>query len=363
MNARLPFLLCALSLLAPFSARAAGELRAAARLELVKGEGTEACISERALERAVEFRLSRRAFRRDLPATLHLRLLLERTRGGWSASLTMHDGSGALLGQRSLATEAAHCSALDESLALVVALLVDAPPSPVVGVGAQEPAQSAPAAALNEPRSPPPNVGGAHSPSSANPAPSVDSQTILLPRDTSAPRQPWRFALSAEGIGALGLLPGVGLGGQVGIAGKAPKFPELRLFAGLYAEREQVRPGLDSGARFSEAHIGLEVCPWNHAFGVVRWFGCAGQSLGRLRVAAFGFDQNTTTNRLTYALLAGTGLGFPIAAALSGRFGVRAEVPLQRGIFNYGARDGSERGLFETKPVTAVLDVGLIVQL
>ena len=358
MNARLPLLLCALLLLAPFSARAAGELRSSARLELVKGEGTEACIAERALQRAVEFRLNRRAFGQDLPATLYLRLVIERSQRGWMAHLTMHDGTGAFLGQRLLATEAAHCSALDESLALVIALLVDAPPSPVFS--AQNPA--APAAVVNEAESAARKAGSAQARSAANSARS-DSKRILLPRDTFAPRQPWRFALSAAGIGAVGLLPGLGLGGEVGIAGKAPQFPELRLFAGLYAEREQTRPGIDAGARFSAAHIGLEVCPWDHAFGVVRWFGCAGQSLGRMRVAAFGFDQNTTTNRLTYALLAGTGLGFPIATALSGRFGVRAEVPLQRGIFSYGARDGSERGLFETKPVTAVLDVGLIVQL
>ena len=53
----------------------------------------------------------------------------------------------------------------------------------------------------------------------------------------------------------------------------------------------------------------------------------------------------------------------PVLGFEAGRLGLRAEVPLDRGIFTYSTRDGSERGLFEMKPVTAALDAALIVQL
>lgn len=360
MNARLLILFCALPLLEPSFARAADAPRSAARLELVKGEGTEQCIAERALLRAVEFRLHRRAFRQDALATLYLRLAILRQSRGWSAEITVHDGSGVFLGRRSIETEAPHCSALDDSLALVVALLVDAPPAAPISADVGE----RPAAASNESATTDPTrASSGQVPSGTRSTATNQRSSIRLPRDTPAQREPWHFDLSAAATAAVGLLPGLAAGGELGLAGKAPRLPEVRLFAGVYAEREQQRAGLDSGARFHFAHVGLELCPWDYALGGAQWFGCAGQSLGRLRVAAFGFDKNTTTSRLTYAVVAQTGLRFPIAGALSGRVGVRAEVPLQRGIFSYGARDGSERELFETKPVTAVLDVGLIVRL
>lgn len=88
-----------------------------------------------------------------------------------------------------------------------------------------------------------------------------------------------------------------------------------------------------------------------------------GQTLQWLQVAAFGFDQNSTTSHLSYALQAWTGLVAPFGGAFAARLGIRAQVPLERGSFSYGARDGSEPSLFEMKPVTAVLDAGLIVKL
>lgn len=331
---------------------AEGPLRAdttetSARLKLSKGPGTAQCIDQKALARAVDVRLQRSAFREDLRATLIVQIQVEHTLLGWSADLTMHDGAGALLGRRSIVTTAAHCSALDDSLALVLALLVAAPPSAREALTSDDSARAASERAAPEsPRGKPEQAG----------------VTLRLPPDTPARREPWHFELSAEGSAAWGLLPGLAPGGELGISLKPPHIPEIRIFSGLFAAREERRSGGGSGARFSAVHVGLELCPLDYAIGSTHLFICAGQTVGRLRVAAFGFDQNTVANSLTYAALAGTGLKLSLAGRVGARLGIRAELPLARGVFTYGTREGKEVGLFETKPVTAVLDVGLYLQ-
>jgi hypothetical protein len=343
---------CVLVLVALRPAQAADAVGASARLHLANGPGTEQCIDARALIRAVELRLQRHAFRQDLPATLYVQIAVQRTTdASWSAEISMRDGAGAFLGSRSIVTSAPHCSALDDSLALVVALLVDSPPVAAPVEPNPEPEPGVPPAVT--PSSPPPT----------KPVFPAKTSTISLPRDTPARRQPWLFNVSVGGAAAIGMLPGVAPGVEIGVGARPPTVPEIRLFAGLYPARQQERAGAQSGARFSLASLGLELCPLDQALGAVHWFGCAGQTLGWVRVTAFGFDENTTTSHLTYALLASTGLTIPLVRSFAGRLGVRAEVPLERGIFTYGARDGSERGLFEMKPVTAALDAALIVEL
>ncbi len=324
--------------------------------------------------RSVEFRLQRRAFRRDRPATLYVRIALHKKKAdaNWSADISTRDAAGSFLGTRSLITNAAHCSALDDSLALVVALLVDAPPTPVRVESRQQSEPTGPTVAPAIPAAPsaePSPTGGHATPSASPVSPAqiphfpVEMRTITLPRDTPARRQPWLFNVSLEGTAAFGVLPDVAPGIELGLGAKPATVPELRVFAGLYPERAEQHASASSGARFSFANVGLELCPLDRTLGAVHWSGCAGQSLGFTRVAAFGFDENTTTGHLSYALLAWTGLTIQFVRSFAGRLGIRAEAPLERGVFTYGSRDGSERGLFEPKPVTAVLDAGLIVGL
>jgi hypothetical protein len=345
-------------LLTQHLAHAKSPVSASARLELVKAPGTEPCLDRQSLSRAVEARLQRRAFRADLPATLYVNISITRSGDAWSALLRMHDGSGAFLGRRSIVTRAADCSALDDSLALVVALLVDSPPAPV-------PHSDEGSAVRAEPEKAPPKTAPLPASTAAKAPQNQETSTIHLPPDTPAPRAPWSFSLAAEGSGAFGMLPGFAPGVELGFGAKAPTLPEIRLFGGVYAQREQQsnRPGPESGARFDFAYVGLELCPVSRQFGAFEWFVCAGQSLGRLKVASFGFDENLTSGHLSYALLVRSGVQLALASRLAARLGIRAEVPFSRGVFSYGAVDGSQQELFETKPVTAVLDLGLVVRL
>src|SRR6188474_2012752 len=100
--------------------RAAAEPGALATLELTRTSAAEHCIDAPTLTRSVETRLARRAFATTAP--LRLRVALDRHGSNWIAELYLSDSAGPL-GERSLSTGAAHCSALDDSLALVVALL------------------------------------------------------------------------------------------------------------------------------------------------------------------------------------------------------------------------------------------------
>jgi len=354
-------------LLAPHDAQASGKRNASsARLELSKGSGAEQCLDGPNLTRAVEARLQRRVFHADGPPTLYVKIALARDvdATGWSALLTMRDGNGAFLGRRSLVTEAADCSALDDSLALVVALLVDSPPPPVAeddeplpkNEASRAPAQPTPKSTAGEAARPPQSEVKER-------ASREEASAIRLPPDTPAPREPWRFQLAAEGVAALGMLPGFAPGIELGLGAKAPRLPELRLFAGWFGPREQRRAEQDAGARFDALYLGFEVCPFEETQGVIEWTICAGQSVGRLRSAAFGFDENTTSNHLTYSLLAHGAVRLALSSRWAVRLGMRAELPLVRGTFRYGTPDGGQQELFEPSPVAAVLDLGLIVRL
>ena len=312
-------------------------------------------MDEPSLARAVEARLQRRAFRNDVPATLSVKVVLARTNEGWSASLDLRNADGGFLGRRSLVTAAADCSALDESLALVVALLVDSPPTAVAADS--EPATTSRAQ---------PSTGPEKAPATARKndakAASGEGSTLRLARETPAPRAPWRLSLAVEGAFALGMLPGFAPGLELGFGAKAPTLPELRLFAGWFAPREQRAAALDSGARFDALYVGLEVCPLEHEHGAIQWSLCAGQALGRVRAKAFGFDENSSINHLTYAFLARGALQLALASHWALRVGLRAEVPLTRGAFGYGTPEGRQL-LFQPGPVAAVLDLGLVVRL
>jgi hypothetical protein len=357
----LPAVVCGW-LLASHGALAKSKSNAATQLQVVKGPNTEHCLDEQRLSRAVETRLRQHVFRTDVPTTLYLKVAITRADGSWSALLTMHDGAGAFLGRRSLSTAAPDCSALDDSLALVVALLVDSPPPPAVGESDEassanaSPAEASPTKVATEP-------AGATTTSDVKPAAREETPLIVLPRDTPAAREPWRFQLAVAGVGAIGMLPGFAPGLELGFGAKAPRLPELRLIAGWYAPREQRADEQDWGARFDALYLGLEVCPFEHERGVTVFTLCAGQAIGRTHVAAFGFDENSTSNHFNYALLARGAVQLALASHWALRLGARIELPLTRGAYSFGTAEGGQQALYQPSPVAAVLDLGLIVRL
>ncbi len=304
-----------------------------ARLEIVRDEATRSCISERALERSVERRLRRKVFGAD--ARFFLRLSFGRSDGAWLADLQLADSEG-LLGKRQLSTEARHCSALDDSLALVVALLVDTPPE-------REPAPLD--APVPKPAPPPP----------ARRAPTP----IRVPDESFAPREPLGFGARGSGQAVAGLVPGWGLGAEVAAELDFPRGP--RVLALFDATLSRERSGSRGGAQFNARRIGLELCGLGGSWGAFSVEPCVGQRVGWLGARGFDFDRNLDTTRLYYALAAGADGELTLGSLLLSA-GVRGEFPLTRDRFSERLSGEERKELFRVAPVVASVRIGLGVR-
>lgn len=304
-----------------------------ARLEIVRDEATRSCISERALERSVERRLRRKVFGNE--ARFSVRLSFERSDGAWLANLELWDAEG-LLGKRQLSTEARHCSALDDSLALVVALLVDTPPE------REPPTPDAPAP---EPAPPPP--------------PRRRPTPIRVPEESFAPREPLGFGVRGSALVVFGLVPGWGLGAEVAAELAFPRGP--RVIAAFDATLTRDRSGSRGGAEFDARRVGLELCGLGGAWGAFSVEPCVGQRVGWLGARGFDFDRNLETTRLYYAIAAGADAGLTLGGVLLAA-GVRGEFPLTRDRFSERISGEERKELFRVAPIVASARIGIGVR-
>jgi hypothetical protein len=252
------------------------------------------------------------------------------------ARIELSSIDGASRGTRSLVSTG-HCSTLDESLALSVALLVDEPPDPVEPPPA--PATSAPAAA-------PPQ----------KPAPASPARVITIPPDVGAPREPWHVRVGAAGKGAWGILPGVRPAAVLALTLVPRYFAPIRLQGEAFAPAKAERDAR-SGARFTLLRAGLALCPelWTGSGSALGL--CAGQQLGWLTVGGYGFDRNAKQQRLDYSLTLGGEGRLRLFPPVSFRGYLGGEVPLTHDRFTSGGRNAVE--IFQPIPVTLVGEIGL----
>jgi hypothetical protein len=311
----------------------------AVRLELVRGPGAEACVDAGRLERMVERRLGRRVFDTSPSAELELRVRLS-AGSGWKAVMNLSD-SGGLLGIRELSTAAPHCSSLDDSVALVVALLVDTPPERPerTQVPAQPAFESKPGAEVRRT-------------TTARPT------RIVLPEDTFAGREPMRWDVRAGGIAVVGILPGIAPGFGLSAGLRWSRGPWIRLLGELFPARDEGLVAGTSGASFSLVRAGAEVCAVSWKSSAVALEACMGQRVGRLRAAGFGFDANRETARFHYSLAAGGNAAIPLSPAFGIEVGLRAELPLLRDRFTARADEATEVKVFQGFPVGGIAAVG-----
>jgi hypothetical protein len=327
-----------LALLVPSRARAEDvgtPPASSARLELVRPVEARSCLSAAALERSVEQRLRRAVFQAATPA-LVVHVVFERRGAQWFVRIELRDAEGPL-GARELSTEAAHCSALDDSLALVVALLVDTPPERE-SVSSPTPAAPALPKASGQVRRP---------------------AEIRVPRETFAPREAARFGVRLSALAALGLLPGLALGAELAFQVQFPQVPPIVLLFEAFTPRRETLGGRDAGAELGSERLGLEVCPALVAWPTARIETCLGQRVGRMRAEGFGFDRNLTTDRLHYAVSAGLNSVLALSAWLELSAGMRAEVPLTRDDFAVRPGGSEAEVLFRPAPLSAILRIGL----
>jgi hypothetical protein len=315
-------------------------------LELDRTAEAGACIDAPRLMRNVERRLRRKVFVSDSEAELKIKVGFERAGNQWTARVQVSDALGAL-GRRDITTEARHCSAIDDSLALVVALLVDTPPvrpEPVAVIAARE-----------------------VPPQASKPAPRDEAPPIFtaieLPKETLAPREPFQFDVRGCGTLGLGLLSGLAPGIELGVGVKPPTGPWIRLFGELFFAREHGVSNQGAGARLSTSRIGLEICGLSTRIGAFGAEVCVAQKLGRIHALGFGFDQNLDSARLYYALALGGNAVASLTRSLGVFVGLHGEIPFTRDRFIARLEELGEVSVFRASPVAAVARLGLRAEL
>jgi len=340
MREALPGVSLAIVLAATLAEASAPE-RAFARLEFHSTEATASCIEKRELEVAVERRLRRKVF--SEPAGLVFDVRLARSEQGWTAELVLFDAQRRELGRRALDTKARDCSALDASLALVVALLVDSPPEP------PPPVETAPAPTSAAPPAPP--------------TPPTPPTRIELPKDTHAPREPWHYVPTVSFSAAFDRLPGIAFGPRAGVTFLPPSFPEFRLSAGVLLPREETTESDEVGGTFWLLDVAFELCPLVHRSSSFRLSGCVGQSVGRLSVKGFGFDENQEEPGLDLVITAGVSSFFTLARPFGVVLGLGAGLPLSRNTYSATTAEGERVKVWQRGYVVGSGEVGIGLEL
>jgi len=319
-------------------------------LAVTRGEGTEGCIRERALEHAVERRLRRHVFTDAGSPDLRIDVTLARDAArSWSAKLVLRGADGAELGARELDTRAPHCSSLDDSLVLVVALLVDSPEAREA-VEAAKTGTKAPAPATT-------------TPAPAAPPPVAKPTPIEIPPDTFAPREPYRFEIGAGVAVLAGALPGLPLGPSLTFGVRPPHFMEVRVRPQIFFPQRAHAPSTDRGGSFSLVAVGLDLCPVERAVGQLSLSGCVGQRVGRVAARGFGFQETDRSVELYYALGVSAGAAFWFAPPLGFALELGGEAPLTRdGYFSRGP-NGERHRIFQASPLAGAATAGLLLAL
>jgi hypothetical protein len=326
----------------PASASAAEPLRPPnTSIEVERDASTQACADAGQVTSAVEERLGRRVFGARSEVELHLRVRFEHEQPrSFRAALFLSDRTGHEVGRREISASARHCSALDASLALVIALLVDTPPVP--------PPPSSPPVTPTAAPAPPPET------------PRERPTPITLPAETHAPREPWWFALTLSGASALGVLPGPAFGAALGFGARPPGFRQIWLSAERLPQR---RLGSTPSTELSLTRFGLMLCPWELGSGALQGAACVGQRVGFVSAAGAGFDVNQSTRQLSYDLsveLAGTQ---ELVSPLFLKLAASGELPLARPAYVSRSADGTRREWFQASPLAVSARLGLGLEL
>lgn len=296
------------------------------RLEWTRGEGAEGCIDAGELQRLVELRLGRVVFSEEAP--LQVRGAIAHDAGRFHIEVELVY-EGQRIGLRTLDSERARCRSLDDSLAVIVALLVEASDdmiadaAPVVAIEAPQPVEEPVAVALHIPEEPAPEA-----PSSALPL----SLTM--------------------GLGAWGAIdalpdPALGIYGLI----------ELRLqpwslrFEGAYVPEQTRTLEANRAASLGLAWGGLALCVDAELTDIWEAGGCLHARAGVLSGRGTGFDESSegTIPWLVASASARTRLRIvgPLAIALD----VGLDVPLLRQRFVNDS--GGETQVLHTLPVVA----------
>jgi len=322
MCGALPTQLALLATLTVF-ARASVAAPASHQVRWLREAGASSCIDEHGVIAGVEQRLGR-ALGSEPTAVRVIEGQVEPMAGGYRARIVVFDERGAALGERELVEPSADCRRLDDKLTLVIALAID------------------------------PDAVARQSTARATPSPVVTAPVVV------APREPWEVAFGVSGSAALGVLPGLGVGGGLSLAIDPPSVPAFVIGASAWVpDRETVAAG---GSRFTRFGARTAMCPRLRTGDRLGVAVCGGVEVGRMTATGFEFDTN---QRAVDWIVHVTGEAV-VVVGLGGRWsleiGLGGWVPLIRPRFVY--TDGAMMPIVYQPAVTAaVLRLGVAIRL
>jgi len=286
--------------------------------------GATSCIAEVDLVAGVEQRLGR-ALTGDRAMARVIEGRVEPTAGGYRARIVVLDERGAALGERELVEDSPDCRKLDDKLTLVIALAID------------------PDAVTRQRGTLPSRVRA--------------SRTI--PVVPSAPER-WALALGVSGAAALGVLPGLGIGGRLSFTIDPPAVPPFVIAASGWApDRETLAAG---GSRFTRFGLGARMCPRLRAGGRLGAGLCGGVEVERMTATGFGFDTNQRAVDWIVSVAAEAVVTARLGNRWSADLGIGGWVPLIRPRIVY--TDGTKTPtVYQPAAVAAVLQLGITVAL
>ena len=330
-NASLCLLISAIALFSGSGSAWADEAsQVRAQLGWVRDASADQCIDGPTLRQAVNRRWGRQVFYDDDSATIVVKGKVgRRTDGAWFVHLELERTDGTKLGSRDIVTHARDCSSLDDSVALALGIMLD----------------------LTEQRA---SQGEAQIPAAK---PAAASPPITIPKETIAPRVPWRVEPTIGGEAAIGILPGVALGGRLQVAIEPPRLWRIEAGATLFQHRS-TNSGA-AGARFSMWTADIAICPVAVDRETFAAWGCVAQRAGRIHSEGVGFDRNASADDtfLAAELRAGATWSFAPPFSVHAAFGL--EAPLVRLRFVYREGPGSAPAVYEMAPVAGVLGLGI----
>lgn len=209
-------------------------------LSWVRGDGAEECPNSRWLAKEVERRLGRPVFDIDAERSIEVEVLL--LGGQYRSEMYVRDGSGHVLGHRSLQGDEPGCAALANAVALAIALVID----PEALSRQQKPASSSAEFETPRPPDPPPPPAPAAAPVAAvcpKPAPPP------APPASSRPASFTRTFFSFRGWLGAGFVPAVAPGAELGFEARGAQHLGLEVASTFVPARpvDQGAGSLDIG--------------------------------------------------------------------------------------------------------------------
>ncbi|HUS65807.1 MAG TPA: hypothetical protein VMZ28_14750 [Kofleriaceae bacterium] len=300
--------------------------------------GAEACLGAAELARRGEERLGRAALVTPSQAELSVEGRVEpRSGGGWRATVAVARAGGELLSERVIETREPRCSALDDAVVLVIALLIDP--------------EGAPAAA---------------------PAPSPQVIIREVVREVRVPvpvREPWHL----DGLTAVevehGATPSLGALASLGLAVDPPGVPRAEL-AGFVGARDTADSALDGrAAELRLFGVTAALCPSLGA-GRVALRLCGGVRAAWLRWRGAGFESDAGGTAFIPAVTAELRGELRLAGRLRAFAGAGARAPLRRAELTYtaspavaGSPEGEVEELYRAAPVSVWVGAGLLLEI